>query len=172
MSKALMRDIPFVAARHLAGKQRPKTIAIRLSETTSDSGAALAIAYAWHKRNSKVDSCHYVVDAQATYQCVPDNFVTFSYPALGKGVISINVCAIPTSKVDTWQEQGPWSAFNQTAKLVAALSHKYHIPICYVDFEKHSSWWAKGGLINCVKGEWYDLEFLELVNQYKNRGGG
>lgn len=168
MSKTLVRTLPFVEARHMGKKQRPKTISLRLSETTSDRGAAMGIASYWNASHSPVDSCHYVVDDELTIQCVPNDRVAYSSRFDAKGTISINVCSFPTFDVTDWQNS---SALDNAAELTARLVKAYGIPVRYVDLLDNRRIFTRGGIMVNVRGSWPTHTFLDKVNNYKNQGG-
>lgn len=168
MSSTLMHTIPFIEARNHGGKQRPKSVLIRLSETTSDRGAALGIANNWHRNVSFMDSCHYVLDRELTFQCVPSNLIAYSTPYDSKGTISINVCSQPVFDATFWRDPDYEVMFDRTAALVAGLTSKHRIPVRYVDLTKHRGWFRKGGIILAVKGGWPADDFLTKVNQLRN----
>lgn len=167
MTSTLMQTIPFVEARHIGGKQRPKSILIRVSNTTSQTGAAFGIASAWHKVANNVDSCHYVVDEESTFQCVPDRIQAMATHYGSKNTISINVCAQPASRATDWFDLEHNAVFERTAKLVADISDRYKIPVRDTNWITHHPWFFRGGIIVCVKGAWPTEQFLDEVNIHK-----
>jgi N-acetylmuramoyl-L-alanine amidase CwlA len=171
MSETLTRTIPFIEARHKGRKQRPKTIMIRLSETTSDRGAALGIANYWHSPSSPLESCHYVVDSELTFQCVPVNRVSYSSKLVERGVVSVNVCAPPTFDVGFWKDQDYANVLDNAAKLVAYLCKTHNIPVRGVDLLDTRRLFSRGGIMVNVRGAWPTNDFLLAVAEYKNEGG-
>lgn len=163
----LRSGIPFIEAVHLGGKQKPKSVLIRLSETTSVPGAALGIANNWHRNESFHDSCHYVLDRSFVFQCVPENRVAFSTPYTSNGTISINVCAQPLFDVEFWKDPDYAAMLHRTAELTAKICGQYNIPVRDIGVEQHRGWFRKGGVITAVKGAWPGEQFLEAVRILK-----
>lgn len=173
MVKTILSNYPFVEAHHKGGRQKPTAIFIRLSYTISKKDAALAIANRWHKANSPVESCHYVVDEQSVYQCVPDNVVAFHKKHVNKGSISINVCSYPIEFALLWDELDRMNVIDKTAELVAELSIIHKIPIKYLNDAEIMRWnkrkWRlRGGIILGVEGTWPRLEFREKVYAFRD----
>lgn len=170
MTKPSLSNYPYVEAFNQGDKQRPTAMYIRLSNTPYEVGAALAIANTWHKRNSPVDSCHYVTDEVATYQCVPDKVTAFHKAYGSKGQISINVCAYPTEDVSSWDRT---NVINQTAELAAEISIIHKIRVRYLNDAQLMRWnkrkWRhRGGIIVNVEGDWPYSSFLEKVNAFRD----
>jgi N-acetylmuramoyl-L-alanine amidase CwlA len=168
MSSTLTQAIPFIEASNSGRKQRPKSVLIRLSETTSERGAALGIANNWHRNSSLMDSCHYVVDNELVYQCVPHNQIAYSSKFSSQGTISINVCAQPVFDPSFWLDPDYVTVLFRTAELTARLCNEYHIPVRYADLMQHRGWFRKGGIILAVKGGWPVERFLKAVTHLTN----
>lgn len=173
MSKAfkmltLRRGIPFIEAFHKGGKQKPKSVLIRLSETTSAEGAALGIAGNWHRNEEYHDSCHFVLDKSLVFQCVPENVVAYPTPYTSKGTISINVCAQPVFDVAFWSDPDYAHMLHRVAGLTAKICEQYDIPVRDIGLEQHRKWFRKGGIIVAVKGAWPTQRFLDTVSILKH----
>lgn len=169
MSKSdalLGSNIPFVQAHHTGPKQRPTAIVIRTSFTTSDAGAALGIAYAWHDPTNRVDSCHYVIDEMQAFRCVPDRLASRSLYTLrfNKRAIVINVCHNPpVAPVDR--------VTHLAAKQVARLCRLHKIRPRLLDGDDQLRWiehpWKhRGGIILATAGPFPTIEFFDLVKHY------
>ena len=156
------KNIPFVQAHHVGGKQRPTAIVIRTSWTTGDAGAAHAIAQAWHNPYNKIDSCHYVIDKQQTIRCVPDKVAARSvYTSIYRNAITINVCydppEIPSDMVIV-----------RTAKQAARLCRLHRIKLRILDKEQELKWlkrpWkTNGGIILATAGSFPVHDFFDRV---------
>lgn len=167
--KLLGKNIPFVQAHHINGKQRPSAIVLRSSFTTGDAGAALGIAQAWHHPTNQVDSCHYVVDEIKTFRCVPDRLMCKSMytEAFNRKAIVINVCHDPP--------HGPVdSIVYRTSKQVARLCRLHRIRPRILDEREQANWldhpWKfRGGIILKIRGDFPTNNFLSQVDdEYRN----
>ena len=162
-------NCPYIEAHLKGGHQRPSAIVLTLSDTTSSSGAALGLANFWHKRNSKFDSCHYVVDESMTYQSIWDNQQACYSP---KGAIAISLCARRTMEHLEWE--GPGSrrdALERAAGLIAALckAHKIRPRILSIkDYQKWSNFKTKrrGGIFITVEGVFSAPLLMALVEEH------
>lgn len=163
--RTISSTLPFVQARHTLGSQKPKTIELRSSFTTSDSGAALGLANYWHSDLSFKHPSHYVVDETAVYQCVPDNVMVDSFNGAKKGVLLITVCSEPLSNVKQWYDQSHQQVLTRTISLIRELARTYHIPLRYVDDTSQKRWYQfkfrRHGIVINITGIWpYELTFL------------
>lgn len=166
MSKFKPPIVPFVEARHQGGKQRPRSIVIRSSHTTSVEGAALGLASAWHRNTSSSQSCHYVVDESHVYQCTPDKIESEQGP--GRGAIHICLCSEPLTSVEHWDDKHRAAVLDRAVDLVAQLCLAYRIPPNYLDFSAerawdHREWIRPKGLILRVQGKFPADQFLANV---------
>jgi len=161
-------NVPFVGAQHVGGSQRPTAIYITLSETTSDSGSALAIAKYLHGRTAPLKSHHYILDESRTYRCVPDfrqAYGTFHHS------VSVHICAQIHEDIPLWTDDELSPAMKRAAKLVAELVLYHKIRLRYVDTDgeayvkwRRHRWRRRGGIIVNVLGSWpYDL-FMDEVH--------
>lgn len=160
-STLLGKNIPFVQAAHIDGKQRPTAVLLRTSWTTGDKGAANGIAQAWHNPNNRVDSCHYVVDEFQTIRCVPDKIDAFHSTLQHKGAISINVCHDPPFAPEP-------SVVCRAAHLTARLCKLYRIPVRILDDVDEKRWlnhkWrSRGGIILKTVGDFPADDFFASV---------
>lgn len=164
-------NIPFVEARYTGGKQkRPTVIILTLSFTTSEKGAALAVANRHHRSTSPTYSCHYVVDEAEAYRCIPDDVSAYhGY----KRAIEINICAEPIEDESSWYNHTQHAVIQRTAKIVADLLLTYKIPTRYLDNDAETRWTTKrksrrlGGIIIRVPGAWPHDLFMTYVNAEK-----
>lgn len=162
------KNIPFVQAHHVGGKQRPTAIVLRTSFTTGDAGAAHGIAQAWHNPNNKIDSCHYVIDKQQVIRCVPDKVAARSvYTSIYRNAITINVCYDPP-------EPPKDMVIVNTAKQVARLCQLYRIKRRILNKEQELEWlkrpWkTKGGIILNTVGSFPTYDFFDRVEFYYGR---
>lgn len=166
MSKHPSPKVPFVEAFHVGSKQRPTAIVLDLSETTSDKGAALAVASQLHTRNAPPTSYHYLVDEAETYQGVWDRYAAYNSPYR---TLNVLICGQPQEKAGIWELYPNRKVLNESAVLVAKLTLAYRIPVRYLqneslmDWEKHK-FRRRGGIILRVRGEWPYETFLKQVN--------
>ena len=156
-----MRPIVFVEAKNVGPKQRPTTILVKPSFTTGDPGAANGIAQAWHKKYSRLDSCHYVVDEKQTIQCVPVRKASFPYGAGAfTNAITINMCYDPPSRPSNL-------VMFHTANLVAHLCKEHRIKLRFLDDEQilrwgEHKWKSRGGIdvLDCWPLGYTDFDVL------------
>lgn len=167
-SAALLgKNIPFVEAAHYDGRQRPSAVLLRTSWTTGDKGAANGIAQAWHNPNSRVDSCHYVIDEFQTLRCVPDNIDAYHSTLSHKGAVSINVCHNPPFAPER-------VIVCRAAQLTARLCKLYHIPVRILSDAEEAKWvkrkWrSRGGIILKTVGDFPADEFFDsVVSEYRS----
>lgn len=157
----LLNNIPFVEAAKTAGKKRPSAIVVRTSWTSSDTGAANAIAQTWHSPNNVHDNSNYVVDDARVIRCMPDNVVSTFAKKGFRGAISVNVCHDPPEPPTT-------ATLERTAKLVARLCKKNHIrpEVLARPAEKrwHTHQWRhRGGIIIATTGDFPISIFEQLM---------
>lgn len=161
-SKLQGKNIPFVQAHHVAGRQRPTSILLKTSFTTGDRGAALGIANAWTNPYNRTASCHYVIDESRVYRCVPDKAQAMPFGTKIKGAITINVCYDPS--------EGPLDAvFYGTSHLVARLCKLYRIRPRLLSHQEEMRWLSKkwryrGGIILKTVGDFPADKFLDSVS--------
>lgn len=168
MTKSIISSVPYVQAKHVGGHQRPKFVVLRLTNTASVSGVAMAIALGYNKRSSGDRlSHHYVVDESTYYQCVPANRVAITYGAELKGALSVNICARAVRFEDLWYMPGQNAVFDTAAQLVAKICTEYKIPVRYFDPETALKPFQKGGIVPQVTGAWPQNGFLQRVNDHK-----
>lgn len=173
MREKYLPNVPFVEARYKGGKQKPKVILVRSSSTTSEEGAALAIATRWNQISSPEFSCHYILDEARTYRCVPDRNVAF-HDANSKGVVSINVCYEPFEDMTYWVREPYSDVMDSTANLVAKLCLTHRIRPRLLNAELESRWrkWRtrrRGGILIRVDGAWPDKSFVDMVQSHMTR---
>lgn len=160
-------EIPFVEAVHRGTRQKPTAVLLRTSWTTGDPGAANGIAQTWHNPNSKLESCHYVVDTQRVIRCVPDKVEAFPISKENyKGAVSIDICYDPPFVEDML-------VVMRAAELTARLCKLYRIPLRILDEEETASWrrhsWRRrGGILNRTVGDFpTDYFFTFVGHEYK-----
>lgn len=166
MSRHPLPQVPFVEAIHKGKKQRPSAILLRSSFTTSQAGAALGVAKNWHQNHRRIESCHYVVDADKTFRCVWDNLESFHTQGFGedpRGIVSINVCH------DPGRGEPSLKVLSRVETLVAQLCLSHKIQPRYLEHDSYDKWcrrrWKRnGGIILNVAGEWPYFEFQQRVN--------
>lgn len=150
-------NVPFVEAYHKGGRQNPTAIIIRSSDTTSDKGAALAIANTQRKVSSPHETYHYIVDAGSTYRCVPDRIVAgASFHCAEPGAIQILMCVEWLPQLAEWDDQKHAKVLERTVDLVAQLALAYKISTSYADGDRWQKWRrrSRGGIIIQVNGAW------------------
>lgn len=160
--------IPFVEARCKGGRQKPTAIVLKSSYTTSEKGAALAIALNWNSQHSSYDATHYVVDEATTYRCVWDWVQAIPEMHETKNALTVNVCHDPGDEPDYWYLDTRLRTMHRTADLVAELMHHYRIPTQYLHGRGLDRWLhrrrrSRGGIILKIDGYWPAEEFLNLV---------
>ena len=157
-----MRDwfsetLPYVEVTHQGGRQRPSSILIKTSWTTGDKGAANGIAQAWHNPNSRVESCHFVVDDVQTLRCVPLGRASFPRVEAFKGAVSICVCYDPPAEPTE-------ATLANAAKLTARVCKRYHFPGRHIEPSECRQWYERGWKRN--GGIVFDLPDVFPVKYY------
>jgi hypothetical protein len=173
--------VPYVEAKNKGGKQTPTLIVLSSSWTTSEEGAALALANVMHKGDATKSSFHYVVDEKTTYQCVWDRVVAF-HCGHDFDSIGIKMCDDPSLLLRRWNDKPHQKLLYRLADLTAQLCLSYNIPARYLTDEQLATWarhqWkSRGGIVTrsqmervfdiSVKQEpkdWPRYEFLSLVH--------
>ena len=147
MSKLKTPTVPFVEARHQSSKQRPTAIELSFSYTTSDEGAALGIAYAWHKSKTSYEPSHYVVDEAMVYRCVPDKIVAGIPEYSEPRAIRVQICAQPISGSQFWDDTEHAKVLHRAAKLLAELCWTHKIRTVFLDENGKDHWraWRRRG---------------------------
>lgn len=159
-------ECPYVEAHGVAGKQRPTTITIRSTGTGAYEGSALGLALAWHKQHYSSGSAHYVVDEKLTYQTTWDDYQVCGQP---RGALVVAVCVDFLEDRDDFLVDPRFASLLGTARLVAALTQKYKIPVRYLDARQKAKWSKfktrrRGGLVLDISwGVWPKTLFLDLV---------
>lgn len=161
MSKLKTPTVPFVEARHQSSKQRPTAIELSFSYTTSDEGAALGIAYAWHKSKTSYEPSHYVVDEATVYRCVPDKIVAGIPEYSEPRAIRVQICAQPISGSQFWDDTEHAKVLHRAAKLLAELCWTHKIPIVFLNEDDKNRWraWRRRG-----RGGIFLREYLPAEN--------
>lgn len=162
--KLLGKQIPYVQASNVGAKQKPTAIVLRTSFTTSDFGAALGIAMAWHSP-SNLDSCHYVIDELQAFRCISDNIMSSSISTVdvNRRAITINLCYDPP-------ELPSEQLVYRTSKHVARLCRLHRIKLRVLDSQQKHRWiehpWrSRGGIIIDTSGGFPTNEFLSSVKE-------
>lgn len=140
---------PYVEARLKNTKKRPTTIELHISQTTSDKGAALAIAL--HQHRNPIPQYDFTVDNESVIECTQ---------VLGR-TIKVLICAEPHEREPLWEDAVAKPVLYKCAYLLAELSDIYRIPAKYVDRE--SRWRHRGGILVNVVGTWPYESFLHNV---------
>jgi hypothetical protein len=144
-------NVPYVQAHYQGDYQRPTSIILTPSFTTSDKGAALAVALRWHSKTSPHDSGHYTVDEEDSFSCTPDDSIAGYGASVQKNAIRITMCAEPVSCEDFWDLSMHHKVLDQTALLVAMLCAEHKIRPVWLDendqmrWQKHR-WRRRGGI--------------------------
>lgn len=165
MARHAVPNYPYVQARYVGGSQRPTAIVLSLSDTTSDKGAALAIANYHHSVVAPPKSYHYIVDENKTYRCIPVDVAAYGNP---HRAINVHICAQPHESVPMWEDGSATKVMYRTADLIADLMLAYRIPARNLTgaaedrWVKHK-WRTRGGLIVRVPGVWPYKSFLDDV---------
>jgi hypothetical protein len=165
MAKHAVPDVPFIEARNVGTAQKPTAIVLRMSSTTSEQGAALAIATYHHSPISPMVSHHFIVDAVSTYRCVPDSIAAYQNPYRS---LSVLICAQPHEYNPFYENDDVSRVLDRSTALVADLLLSYKIPVRYLDTELEGKWIAhkwrrRGGIIVKARGIWPYETFLSLV---------
>jgi hypothetical protein len=168
MSKYDMPSIPYVESRFQFGKQKPSAIILRGTFTTSDEGAALGLAQAWHKAPEPWASGHFTVDARKRFRCTPDRVIAGTPGCSDKGAVRIAICAEPFSGDIFWHEDTHLPVLFRAAELVAELTLAYKIPVRYLEVESLERWMKRpatrrGGIIVDTPEGWPYERFLSEV---------
>lgn len=159
---------PFVESRFQGRKQRPKAIFLSSSHTTSEKGAALGLADAWHRARSGLPAPHYVVDEHAIYRCIPDHKESERRP--GGGAIHVHLCSEPLDDVSFWDDAEHVKVLDLAEDLVAQLALAHKIPIRLLS-KKHEDrwldehWLRRRGVVNQIVGEFPTERFLQNVRE-------
>lgn len=161
MFKSFTPDIPFVEPAHQGKWHQPSAILIKPSWTTSDKGAANAIAQTQHNPSSRVESCHFIVDDAQTIRCVPTHHAAVSDPPYFKGAISICCCYNPP-------EHPTETTLFRTARLTARVCKRYRFPVASIGVEDRRRWYHRGfgyggGIVFDTVGSFPIEGFLNLV---------
>lgn len=164
-------NTPFVEAIHKGGRHKPTSIVLRLSNTTSEDGAALGVANAWNRSRSIEKSAHFVVDEASSYQCVDVKMAAKHSGVYDKGTICVVICAQPSDFLRVWSDDAQGSAFFNAAKLVGELSDQLRIRRRFLTDEQKSGWIkfrcrSRGGIINRIDGNFPTQDFLDYVEYY------
>jgi N-acetylmuramoyl-L-alanine amidase len=165
MTKTQPPNVPYVEAQHQGSKQKPTSIRLHLSSTTSDKGAALGIANRLHQTTSPLISYHYIVDEAEIYRCVWDNVAAYSQPWRS---LNIMICSEPMSDVQMWSDSPQADVLHRTADLVATLVLTHKIRVRHLDLEAELKWrkrrWRRqGGIALNILGAWPREAFLSDV---------
>jgi N-acetylmuramoyl-L-alanine amidase CwlA len=166
MAKRAVPNVPFVQAHHIGSKQKPTAILLQISHTTSDQGAALAIAQRLHKTNAPPNSYHYIVDEARAYRGVPDDRA--AYLATHR-TINVLMCSQPHEAEPLWEDATAVPVLHRTAELVVELCLAHNIKPRYLDDEAYDHWYRhkwrrRGGIIVDVMGTWPYQSFIDDVN--------
>jgi hypothetical protein len=164
MAKHVELNWPLIQAKHVGPEQRPTAIMLSISSTTSENGAALAIAKYHHSASAPLVSYHYIVDASKTYRCMSDFVSSYAHP---HGALSVMLCAQP-HEYSPYAEVSNSRVMNRAASLIADLLKLHKIPVRYLDDDLEKKWvkhkWRRrGGIIAPVIGMWPYESFLLLV---------
>lgn len=172
---------PFVEAKNKGGKQTPSLIVLAPSWTTTETGAALAVANVMHKGDSSGSSFHYVLDEENVYQCVWDHIVA-GHASNSTGSIGIKMCDDPSLLLQRWNDKPHQKLLYRSANLLAKLCLSYNIPARFLTDEQLSKWgkhkWrSRGGIVTAVQmdrvfnasmkqesNDWPRYELLSLVH--------
>lgn len=169
MSKYELPTFPYVEARNKGGKQKPTSIILTPSFTTSERGAALGLATRWSSSSDSNNVGHFVIDEATRYRCIDDDRIAGLPGNRTKNAIRIVICAEPVSGSRFWDFQGEhYHVLRNTAELVAGLTLSYKIPVSYFTegsfarWEKRS-WRHRGGIYVAEMNGWPWQEFINLV---------
>lgn len=168
MPKHVLPAIPFVEADRVGGSQKPTSIILKISSTTSDKGAALGVAQYQHQPRGPMLSFHYIVDNETTYNCVPVNVASYANP---HRAISVLICAQPHEDEAMWEDATATPVLHRTADLVADLMLAYKIRPRYLTGEAEEKWFKhrwrhRGGLLVKIPGAWpYESFLLDVRSQ-------
>lgn len=133
-------DVPFVEAVVKGRKQRPSLIALDPSFTSSDPGAAYAVAMTMHKPSAR-ESVHYMVDAGTTLRLLSDHIsATPNVGSMSPKTLTIRICDDPRGAVNRWYEDEHSELLFRLSDLVAQLCIKYHIRPQMISETEYSRW--------------------------------
>lgn len=166
--KKFPNNITFVEAFRIGKKQRPRSILLRITETTTDDGAALGMAVAWHRDVSSIPTCHYAVDLLRIINCVPDNRIARNGADTMKHTVSIGLCAYPTTYEGLWTaDRDTNCVLENAAELVARLCITHKIPVRSLSSDELLKKRRSKGIATLIPGAWPEAYFLERVEYYK-----
>ena len=159
---------PFVESRYQGANQRPRAIFISSSHTTSEEGAALGLANAWHRRVSSLPAPHYVVDEKAIYRCVPDRKESERRP--GRGALHVHLCSQPADDLSFWDDAEHVRVLDLAEDLVAQLALAYRIPVRRLKKKDEDRWsdesfLRRSGVVFQIVGEFPKERFLQNVRE-------
>lgn len=163
MSRYPRPNYPYVQATHQGSAQKPTAIYVSLSDTTSVTGAAFAIAKHHHSSRSPLVSYHYIVDESKTYKGVHDDRAAYSTPYRA---IHVLMCAEPHERAFDWgSRQGERRVLTRTADLVAQLVLAHDIKPRILTNDEYLAWldhkWRRrGGIHLHIPGEFPTDRFL------------
>jgi hypothetical protein len=170
MAKHSPPGVPFVEAYNRGTKHRPTAIILKLSDTTSEKGAALGIANYQHKPNAPLTSHHYVVDEAEIYRCIPDNIGAHSWP---HRAIVVLVCAQYKEHLVDWDTSLDVRSLHLAANLVGDLILAHKIKPRYLDYLarlkwEHRRWRRNGGISVQAPGAWpYEAFMIDVESRIK-----
>jgi hypothetical protein len=165
MARQVVPNYPYVQARNVGTNHRPTAVVVSLSDTTSEKGAALAIAKYHNSPGAPHKSYHYVVDENSIYRCVPLNVAAYGNP---NRAISVHICAQPQESLSLWDNGSEARVLHKAATLVADLMLTYRIPARNLVGAAEEKWFnhrwrMRGGLIVRAKGVWPYTSFLDDI---------
>lgn len=168
---------PFVEAAHRGEKQKPTAIILKASHTESTTGAALAIAHYWHRKNNS-NITHYVLDSGSTYRCLPDHTTSANESAFRNGSIWVTLCLNPTLDDDSWSTDPRASILRNASDLVADLCVSKKIRPVLLSSEEQGRWYrssirrrSRGGIINSIPGIFPEIDFINSVRSRIEKDG-
>ena len=145
------------------GKHTPRRIILRGTFTTSEKGAALGLAQAWHNSPEPWKSGHYTVDDETRFRCIPDRVIAGTKDCADKGAIRVAICAEPVNGHRFWDGTIHGRVLNRTAKLVAELTLAYNIPVRYINEDDRGYFSGRGIYVDTPSG-WPSEMFMTEVN--------
>ena len=165
-------NVPFVEARATGKRHRPSVIALDPSFTSTEIGAAYALAVSMNGTGATT-SYHYVVDSQQTYRCVPESNSAY-FNDDSKKMLGVLVCDDPKSTPGRWYEHTHEALLAEVADVVAQLCLIHDIRPRYLsepELKKWQKWRSKrrGGILlhdHMTKGSWPEDYFMRLVNAH------
>lgn len=138
--KSWEQSVPVVESRHILGRQRPTLIEVIPTFTTSDRGAALAVAKTTHQDPKVKLSRHFVLDEATTFMTTPTNRVAGPEGVAIKGLVGIAVCANPVSPTTFWDVDTHAPVLKRLADLTAELSYYHGIKPRLLSREEFDHW--------------------------------